>query len=130
MPIKKKTAKKAKSAKKATTKKPAVKKIGKIDKPFTKTAIIGTIAEQTELSRQQVAAVFDSLSEIIAAHLKKGSPEKFILPGLLKIMVKNIPAKPARNGVNPFTKEPMKFKAKPASKKVKVLPLKMLKEMC
>lgn len=105
------------------------KKLGKIEKPFTKTEIMSTIAEHVGMTRKQIAEIFDSLNEIITAHIKKGGPEKFILPGLLKIIVKNMPAKPARDGINPFTKEPMKFKAKPASKKVRVLPLKILKDM-
>jgi hypothetical protein len=77
-----------------------------------------------------VVAVFDGLSEVIAAHLKKDGPEKFVLPGLLKIVVKKVPAKPAHEGKNPFTGETMMFKAKPAGKKVKVLALKNLKSMC
>jgi len=39
------------------------------------------------------------------------------------------PATKAREGVNPFTGEKMVFKAKPASKKVRVMPLKNLKTM-
>ena len=38
-------------------------------------------------------------------------------------------AKKARKGVNPFTGEEMMFKAKPASKAVKALALKGLKDM-
>ena len=109
---------------------PKAKKIGKIEKPFTKSELFATIADNVELSRKQVVDVFDNLAEIVAVHIKKGGPEKFMLPGLLKIAVKHVPAKPARDGVNPFTGEPMKFKAKPASKKVKVMPLANLKAMC
>lgn len=88
------------------------------------------MADRAELSRKQIVAVFDSLAEVIAAHLKKDGPEKFVLPGLLKIMVKKVPARPARDGINPFTGEPTTFAAKPASKKVKVLAMKNLKSMC
>ena len=66
---------------------------------------------------------------IVGAHLKKGGPGKFILPGMLKMTVKSVPAKGARKGINPFTKEPTIFKAKPARAKVKITSLKMLKEM-
>ena len=130
---KKTVARATKKVAKATTTKvaaPKAKKIGKIEKPFTKSELFATIADNVELSRKQVAAVFDNLAEIVAGHIKKGGPEKFVLPGLLKIAVKHVPAKPARDGVNPFTGEPMKFKAKPASKKVKVMPLANLKAMC
>ena len=119
-----KTAKPAKVEKKATP-----KKLDKVTKVFTKGELYSTLADRAELSRKQVVAVFDGLSEVIAAHLKKDGPEKFVLPGLLKIVVKKVPAKPAHEGKNPFTGETMMFKAKPAGKKVKVLALKNLKSM-
>jgi len=56
-------------------------------------------------------------------------PGLFTLPGLLKMKVVKKPATKAREGINPFTKEKMVFKAKPASKKVRVLPLKSLKAL-
>lgn len=115
---------------KTVEKKSAAKSIGKVTKPFTKSELYKTIADSAELSRNQVTAVFDTLGEIIGLHLKKDGPEKFMLPGLLKIVVKKVPAKPARKGINPFTKEPTTFKAKPASKKVKVIALSSLKAMC
>ena len=114
---------------KAVAKKPVAKTIGKITKPFTKSELYSAIADGAELNRKQVATVFDKLAEVIALHLKKDGPEKFMLAGMLKIMVKKVPAKPARKGKNPFTGEMMTFKAKPASKKVKVIPLRTLKAM-
>ena len=51
------------------------------------------------------------------------------MPGLCKMVVKKKPATKARKGINPFTGEEMMFKAKPASKTVRVRPLKNLKEM-
>ena len=53
----------------------------------------------------------------------------FTMPGLLKMKVVKKPATKAREGINPFTGEKMMFKAKPASKKVRVMPLKSLKAM-
>ena len=90
----------------------------------TKSEVLGRIAEKTELSRKQVAAVFESLNGIIKKSLR--SHGVFTLPGLLKMKVVKKPATKARQGINPFTKEKMMFKAKPASKKVRVLPLKSL----
>ena len=58
---------------------------------------------------------------------KKG-PQSFVLPGLLKINVVKVPAKPKRKGINPFTKEEQWFAAKPATVKIKVRPLKKLKD--
>ena len=121
---------KAKSVASAVAKKPASKAIGKLNKTLTKSELYSTIADSVELNRKQVAAVFDKLGEVIAQHLKKDGPEKFVLPGILKIVVKKVPARPAREGINPFNGEMMTFKAKPASKKVKVVALSSLKAMC
>ncbi len=98
-------------------------------KPPTKSEILNHIAAETDLSRKQVAAVFQSLEGLIAKELKPRGSGLFNLPGLLKIKVIKKPARKARKGINPFTGEEMMFKAKPASKGVKVLPLKGLKTM-
>jgi DNA-binding protein HU-beta len=95
--------------------------------PPTKSDVVAQICQDADLSRKQVAAVFDSLNGIIKKSLR--SHGLFTLPGLLKMKVVKKPATKARQGVNPFTKEPMTFKAKPASKKVRVLPLKSLKAL-
>ena len=91
----------------------------------TKSEIVATICKDAELSRKQVAAVFESLNGQIKKSLRSGG--LFTLPGLLKLKVVKKPATKAREGINPFTKEKMVFKAKPASKKVRALPLKALK---
>jgi len=91
----------------------------------TKSEIIATITKDTELSRKQVSAVFESLNAQIKKSLRGGG--LFTLPGLLKLKVVKKPATKAREGINPFTKEKMVFKAKPASKQVRALPLKALK---
>ena len=96
---------------------------------YSKTQILDAIAAATELSRRQVAAVLDSLGEVIEAHVKKNAVGEFVLPGLLKISTVRKPATKARKGVNPFTKEEVMFKAKPASTVVKLRPLKGLKDM-
>ena len=95
----------------------------------SKGEILSTAAEASGLSRKQVAAVFDSLAEQIKNALGKKGPGTFTVPGLMRINVKNIPATKARKGINPFTKLEQMFKAKPASKRVKIRPLKNLKEM-
>lgn len=96
---------------------------------FTKTQILDQIAASTALSRKQVAAVLDSLTEVIGGHLKKNAVGEFVLPGLLKISTVRKPAVKARKGISPFTKEEVVFKAKPATTVVKVRPLKGLKDM-
>lgn len=99
-------------------------------KPPTKSQIYATIAEDTGLTRKDVAAVFDSLGGQIKKNLGgRGGPGIFTLPGLCKMRVVKKPATKARKGINPFTGEEMMFKAKPASKTVKVAALKGLKDM-
>ncbi|MGH8229796.1 MAG: HU family DNA-binding protein [Steroidobacteraceae bacterium] len=93
----------------------------------TKSDILTHIAKDTGLSRKQVGGVFDSLNGVIRKSLRSNG--LFTMPGLLKMKVVKKPATKARQGVNPFTGETMMFKAKPASKKVRVMPLKSLKGM-
>ncbi|MCH7226916.1 HU family DNA-binding protein [Haloferula sp. A504] len=105
------------------------KKLTAIKERYTKTQILDAIAEETELSRKQVGAVLDSLGEVIERHIKKNAAGEFVLPGMFKIVTVRKPAVKARKGINPFTKEEVMFKAKPASTAVKVRPLKKLKDM-
>ena len=93
----------------------------------TKSEVLTQISKDTSLSRKQVASVFDSLSGVIKKSLRGNG--LFTMPGLMKLKVVKKPATKAREGINPFTGEKMTFKAKPASKKVRVLPLKSLKAM-
>ncbi|QJE94509.1 HU family DNA-binding protein [Luteolibacter luteus] len=105
------------------------KKQAPIKERYSKTQILDQIAAETGLSRKQVGTVLESLNEIIGGHLDKRGVGEFVLPGLLKISTIKKPAVKARKGINPFTKEEVMFKAKPASVAVKVRPLKALKDM-
>jgi nucleoid DNA-binding protein len=105
------------------------KKTALIKDRFNKTQILDHIAESTELSRKQVAAVLDSLTDVIEGHVKKNAVGEFVLPGLMKISTVRKSAVKAHKGINPFTKEEVMFKAKPATTVVKVRPLKKLKDM-
>lgn len=99
-------------------------------KPPTKSEIYRHIAEDTGLTRKDVAAVFDSMAGLIKKNLGgRAAPGLFTMPGLLKMRVVKKPATKARKGINPFTGEETVFKAKPASKVVKVNALKGLKDM-
>ena len=93
----------------------------------TKSEVLAHICNDTGLSRKLVGSVFESLAGVIRKSLRGGG--LFTLPGLLKMKVVKKAATKAREGVNPFTGEKMMFKAKPASKKVRVMPLKSLKGM-
>lgn len=98
-------------------------------KTLTKTEILTHIAESTQLTRKQVASVFNALSDEIKAALGKKGPGSFAVPGLMKIVLIQKPATKKRKGINPFTKEEQIFQAKPARKVIKVRPLKALKAM-
>src|ERR1700704_5386862 len=92
----------------------------------TKSEILASISKETELSKKQVGAVFDSLGASIKKSLR--SHGLFPLPGVVEIKGVKKAAPKAREGVNPFNGEKMMFKAKPASKKVRIAALKTLKE--
>ena len=110
----------AKKADKAAAPKP---------KQATKSEIYASLAEKTNLSKKQIAEVFEAMSELIAKDLGKKGPGIFVVPGLLKLKIVDKPATKARPGINPFTKEPTVIKAKPARKAVKAVLLKSLKEL-
>jgi nucleoid DNA-binding protein len=95
----------------------------------SKSEILAGIAEETQLSRKQVSSVFEALSGQIKNAMGKKGPGVFIVPGLMKLTLRHKPAQKARKGIDPFTKEERMFKAKPASKAVKIRPLKNLKDM-
>jgi nucleoid DNA-binding protein len=120
-----------KAAPKAAEAKPAAKSEAgaKAAKPATKAEIYSALAEKTGLSKKDISKVFGALSELIAKELGKKGPGLFVVPGLLKLKVVRKPASKAKQGINPFTKEPMTIKAKPARNVVKAVPMKALKEL-
>jgi len=127
----KKTTAKKTTAKKPAAKKPAAKKMAAYkatQKPVTKSQLAGALAEQHEVAKKTVVGILDSLfEEIVPAELKKH--KKINLAGMVKFTEKKKPARKARKGINPFTGEEMMFQAKPASKTVKAVALKKLKDM-
>lgn len=99
-------------------------------KPRTKSELYADLAESTGLSRKQVASVFDGLSGVIRKDLSGRGPGVFNVPGLMKITVRKKPAVKAHTRPDPFNPgQMMQVKAKPASKVVKIRPLKSLREM-
>lgn len=102
-----------------------------MDKPLTKNELFSAVSDETGLTKKQVTEVFDSICGNINKSLSGEGCGKFVLPGLLKIEKKEVPAKPAKTGVpNPFKPgETMDIPAKPASTKVVLRALKGLKEM-
>merc|ERR1712211_124357 len=96
-------------------------------KAITATAAYQSVAETTGLKQKVVKGVVEAMIGVAADQLKNAG--SFKIAGALNLKLKSKPATPARKGVNPFTKEPCVFKAKPASKTVRALPMKKLKEM-
>ena len=138
-PAAKKPAAKKPAAKKAAPKKAAAKAAPKapakkttvITEKMSKSAILNEIAGNTGLARKDVVSVMDELESVIERHVKKRGIGEFTLPGLFKIKTVKKPAQKARKGVpNPFKPgETMDVPAKPASVRVRVTPLKKLKDM-
>jgi DNA-binding protein HU-beta len=97
-------------------------------KTMSKSSLIHALSEAVgdEVSRKQVKAVLESLIEVGHRELKKNN--MFTLPGFAKFRVVKKPATKQRQGINPFTKQPQTFAAKPASKSVRARPIKAIKD--
>jgi nucleoid DNA-binding protein len=100
----------------------------KKSKPLSKSAVLQAVAEAVgeEVSRKHVKQVVETLVSLGHKELKKNGI--FVLPGFAKFVVVKKPARPARDGINPFTKEKQRFAAKPASKSVRARPVKAIKD--
>ena len=100
-----------------------------ISSPLNKSQILADIATTTGIAKRDVGKVVEELSGVIERHIGKKGPGAFTLPGLFKIKTIRKPATKPRKGINPFTKEEVTFKAKPARIVIKIRPLKKLKDM-
>jgi DNA-binding protein HU-beta len=101
---------------------------GKKNKPLSKSEILQAVVDEIgeEISRKHVKQVVETLVDVGHKELKKNGI--FVLPGFAKFVVVKKPARPAREGINPFTKEKQMFAAKPASKAVRARPVKAVKD--
>lgn len=95
-------------------------------KRMSKAQFINTFAEKTGMNKKQATATLDTLNAIAVEQL--GRSGELVIPGLVRLNVAEKPATQERQGINPFTKQPMTFKAKPARKVVKAHPVKSLKD--
>ena len=93
---------------------------------MSKTQLIDAISKSSSIAKNDVKSVIEQMAVIGYKELNKSG--EFTIPGFAKFSVVKKPATEARTGINPFTKEPMEFKAKPASKTVKAQPLKVAKD--
>jgi nucleoid DNA-binding protein len=113
------------AAKKAA---PAAAELKPIKTAFNKTTLVAHLAEHAGVEAKAVKAVLAALEAVTLASMSKKGVGEFTLPGLIKIVALKVPAKAKRFGKNPFTGQEQWFPAKPASVKVKVRPLKKLKD--
>ena len=95
---------------------------------LNKSQFVTALAEKSGLDKKQATAALDTLNAIVAQQLGKQGPGEVLIPGLLKLNIVDKPATTKHEGINPFTKEPMTFKAKAARKVIKVRTLKALKD--
>ena len=95
---------------------------------LNKSQFVTALAEKSGLDKKQATAALDTLNAIVAQQLGKQGPGEVLIPGLLKLSVVDKPATPKHEGINPFTKETMTYKAKAARKVIKVRTLKALKD--
>ena len=129
-PVEKKA--KAPTVKKAAT--PATKKavaatpLKPIKDSFTKASLAIHLAERAGLEPKAAKALMAALEETVLASVHKKGAKEFTLPGLLKVVAQDVPAKKKRFGKDPFTGQDKWFAAKPASVRLKVRPLKKLKD--
>lgn len=94
---------------------------------MTKTAFISTlVSKNPRFSKSDVTLMLDTIADVVKQELQKEGES--VIPGLVKFRAVKKPATKERQGINPFTKEPMTIAAKPASTKVKASPQKVLKD--
>ena len=105
----------------------AQKKSEKKPSSLSKSALINAVVQEVgEVSRKEVKTILETLADIAYKELKKTG--QFTMPGFAKFRVVKKPATKAREGVNPFTKQPMTFAAKPASKSIRARAIKSIKD--
>jgi nucleoid DNA-binding protein len=95
---------------------------------MSKSQFVTTLAEKSGLNKRQATSALATINAMVAQQLGKRGPGEVLIPGLLKLSVIDKPATRKHEGINPFTKEPMTYKAKAARKVIKVRPLKALKD--
>ena len=97
-------------------------------KRMTKAQIMSELSDKTGLTKREVAAVFDGLRELIKQQLGSRGPGEFVLPDLVKLKLKSVPAAKNKKFRNPGTGE-IFYKDVEASKKLRATPLKKLKDL-
>lgn len=93
---------------------------------MSKSVFLSTLAERTGVTKKEATAAWDAIRDIAIEQLQETGA--ITLPGLVKFMIKDVPAQPERKGKHPFTGKDHVFPAKPASKKLKTTVPKTFKD--
>lgn len=93
---------------------------------MNKTQLITKVAEVAEVTKIEAGKYVDSVFEAIRLALVEGEDVKLV--GLIDFKVKDVPAKPEKQGRNPQTGEAITIAAKPATRKVTAKAGKVLQE--
>ncbi|HET7057556.1 MAG TPA: HU family DNA-binding protein [Nitrospiraceae bacterium] len=88
--------------------------------PLARAGLIIELAKATGLSEYKAALVLRELEDIVVRSLIPESAREFVLPGLLRIDVDTIPAKPPGETMNPFTNEVRRRDATPEKMRIKI----------
>ena len=96
---------------------------------MTKAKLVAHIAGETDLTKANVEAVFDSLHDVIKKQLGRRGAGEITIPDVVKLKKVKKKATKARTGRNPATGEPIKIPAKRAHNVVKATVLKKTKEI-
>ncbi len=99
-----------------------------IKEQLGKSGLVDYISSASGVASRDVRSVLVALESAVSGSVHKNGAGVFVLPGLMKISAVKVAAKPKRKGINPFTKEEQWFAAKPATTKIKIRPLKRLKD--
>ena len=103
------------------------KKMKPVKIKLSKSQMFEALAEDSGVTKSEVKKVWGSLERLIEASICERGYGQFTLPGLMKVTTVRRPAIKARRGINPFTKEEIWFKAKPATTGVRIRALKKMK---
>lgn len=110
---------------KAPAAKPALKPVRE---RLTKSALVTLIAEENDIPRKVAASVLQTLENVMLGSVHPKGIGEFVLPGLLKVTLRKVPARKAGTMIrNPATGEMVPAAAKPASVRVKVRALSKMK---
>jgi len=97
-------------------------------KRLTKAQIVAELADSTQIDKKAINTILSAIGTLIGRELSATGSGEFVLPGIVKFKTVVKPATKDRQGVNPFTKQPMAIKAKPASRKIRATIIKALKD--